>query len=137
MITIGIVSLLLLAGIISTREDGFSMCATFAFFAVFLGWIFGSSLSETYQWTKRDLVAIADGTGFHGYISLFGGSIDSDARYRFYWQNGDQLMLENVQASDVILTEDSPKPYFEHLDGCTANKVIFWPTSWCLTDSRC
>lgn len=138
MITLGIVAALLLSGFIWSfyRDDGFGICAVIAAFVSMIAFGVGGSVGETYQWTKRDLVAIADGTGLHGYISLFGGSIDSDARYRFYWMNGSELVLENVQASQVILTEDSPKPYFEHLDGCRANPTIFWPTSWCITEQN-
>ncbi|WPH57770.1 hypothetical protein [Mycobacterium phage WXIN] len=136
MITVGIVLALLLVGFLwpSPREDAFGICGIVAFLIATIGWGVGGSVGETYVWEKRDLVAIADGTGFHGYISLFGGSVDSDARYRFYWQDGSQLILENVQASEVILTEDSPRPYFEHLKGCHANPIIFWPITWCATD---
>ncbi|QAU06576.1 membrane protein [Gordonia phage Culver] len=67
--------------------------------------VLSSAQNSEEIWETRPIVAISDGTGFHGYISLFGGSIDSDARYRFYWRDGDRLKLENVEASNVDLHE--------------------------------
>ncbi|ANA86569.1 hypothetical protein PBI_CLUBL_71 [Gordonia phage ClubL] len=88
--------------------------------AIFAVIIWPLAIPGEAKWVKRDLVSISDGTGVHGYFVFGTGSIDSDARYRFYWKQGNQLMLENVQSGSAALFEIDglEQPYFETRDGC-------------------
>jgi len=122
-------ALMLTAVVLAIRwQEGFLVLPILAGLITLMACVALSGAQDSEQiWERRPIVAISDGTGFHGYISLFGGSVESDARYRFYWRDGDRLKLENIEASNVDLHE---------VPGLTEARFERYANQYCDSDDR-
>ncbi len=101
-------------------ETVVSFFSAIAFVAIFFGGMGIANLSFDHEdhYAQVELVALRDSTGqTSNYVWGTGSSVGT-GNYVFYYREGGASRLVNLNATEVLLYEDTDKPYAVIYEGC-------------------
>jgi len=83
--------------------------------------ILAFTLPRTITYTNHSIININDNSSVSGAFFLGSGTVDGKMAYSFYQKDGNGAKLEQVNARDVIVYQDTEKPYIIRETGCTGD----------------
>lgn len=100
---------------------GFMMTFLVFIFAALIGGGASYNLPHTYKHTNVDIIALQDGNSVNGKFFLGSGYLNGEPTYTFYTSENGGAKLSNQPAENVIVYQDTNKPYAVRETECVSD----------------